>query len=186
MRGVQRLDRCAGFGVDRGPRRSVATPGARSSALARQDHRRGGAARSFGVAGEHRRSERRGALARLAEHEASANEARLDAAGASRCNAFIIAMRGTIRSLPCSPTSISNSIAGFFAAVALGTSLNLFLRIAAGTIAGFPRESLELGQWHRECAMRGKQIKFQSDSVMVNVNLGASTEKTALPSRKIG
>jgi hypothetical protein len=35
-------------------------------------------------------------------------------------------MRGTIRSLPRSPTSISNSIAGFFAAVALGTSLNLF------------------------------------------------------------
>jgi hypothetical protein len=123
-----------------------------------------------------------GALARVAEHEASANElvglgafpARADAAVASRCNAFIIAMRGTIRSLPWSPTSISNSIAGFFAAVALGTSLNLFLRIAAGTIAGFPRESLELGQWHRECAMRGKQIKFQSDSVMANVYLGVT------------
>jgi hypothetical protein len=94
-----------------------------------------------------------GALARLAEHEASANElvglgafpARPGAAVASRCNA-----------------------------VALGTSLNLFLRIAAGTIAGFPRESLELGQWHRECSMRGKQIKFQSDSVMADVYLGVT------------
>jgi hypothetical protein len=75
---------------------------------------------------------------------------------------------------PSRVISISNSIAGFFAAVALETSLNLFLRIAAGTIAGFPRESLELGQWHRECAMRGKQIKFQSDSVMANVYLGVT------------
>ena len=48
------------------------------------------------------------------------------------------------------------------------------LRIAAGTIAGFLRESLELGQWHRECAMRGKQIKFQSDSVMADVYLGVT------------
>jgi hypothetical protein len=48
------------------------------------------------------------------------------------------------------------------------------LRIAAGTIAGFPRESLKLGQWHRECAMRGKQIKFQSDSVMADVYLGVT------------
>src|ERR1700736_6712569 len=52
--------------------------------------------------------------------------------------------------------------------------LNLFLRIAAGTIVGFPRESLELGQWHRECAMRGKQIKFQSESVMADVYLGVT------------
>jgi hypothetical protein len=97
-----------------------------------------------------------------------------DAGAGSRCNACIIAMRGTIGSPLCSPTSISNSIAGFFAAVALGTSLNLFLCIAAGTIAGFPRESLELGQWHRECAMRGKEIKFQSDSVMADVYLGVT------------
>jgi hypothetical protein len=37
-----------------------------------------------------------------------------------------------------------------------------------------PRESLELGQWHRECAMRGKQIKFQSESVMADVYLGVT------------
>jgi hypothetical protein len=133
--------------------------------------------RSFGVAGD-TALRMSGALARIAEHEASANElaglgafpARADAAVASRCNAFIIAMRGTIRSLPCSPTSISNSIAGFFAAV--GTKS--ILRVAAGTIAGFPREPLELGQWHQECAMRGKQIKFQSDSVMADVHLGVT------------
>jgi hypothetical protein len=95
---------------------------------------------------------------------------RISATGSSARGAFV----WCIGSPPCSPTSISNSIAGFFAAVALGTSLNLFLRIATGTIAGFPRESLELGQWHRECAMRGKQIKFQSDSVMAGVYLGVT------------
>ena len=52
--------------------------------------------------------------------------------------------------------------------------LNLFLCIAAGTIAGFPRESLGLGQWRRESAVRGKQIKFQSESVMADVCLGVT------------
>jgi hypothetical protein len=44
--------------------------------------------------------------------------------------------------------------------------LNLFLCIAAGTIAGFPRE--------RESAVRRKQIKFQSESVMADVCLGVT------------
>ena len=33
-------------------------------------------------------------------------------------------------------------------------------------------KSLGLGQWHRECAVDGKQIKFQSESVMADVCLG--------------
>jgi hypothetical protein len=49
-----------------------------------------------------------------------------------------------------------------------------FLCIAAGTIAGFPREVMGLGQWHRECAVDSKQIKFQSESVMADVCLGVT------------
>jgi hypothetical protein len=52
--------------------------------------------------------------------------------------------------------------------------LNLFLCIAAGTIAGFPPESLGLGQSRRESAVRRKQIKFQSESVMAGVYLGVT------------
>ena len=35
-------------------------------------------------------------------------------------------------------------------------------------------KSLGLGQWHRECAVDGKQIKFQSESVMADVCLGVT------------
>ena len=48
----------------------------------------------------------------------------------------------------------------------------IFLYIAVGTIAAFPRESLGVGQWRRENAVRRKQIKFQSESVMADVCLG--------------
>jgi hypothetical protein len=50
--------------------------------------------------------------------------------------------------------------------------LNPYLCIAAGTIAGFPRDSRMLGQSLRESAVRGKQIKFQSESLTAAFCLG--------------
>jgi hypothetical protein len=53
-------------------------------------------------------------------------------------------------------------------------SLNRFLCIAAGTIAGFPRDSWRLGQSRRESAVRRKQIKFQSESLTAALCLGVA------------
>jgi hypothetical protein len=53
-------------------------------------------------------------------------------------------------------------------------SLNRFLCIAAGTIAGFPRDSRRLGQSRRESAVRRKQIKFQSESLTAALCLGVA------------
>jgi hypothetical protein len=38
----------------------------------------------------------------------------------------------------------------------------------------FPRESFGLGQWHRESAVRRKQLKFQSENVMADICLGVT------------
>jgi hypothetical protein len=52
--------------------------------------------------------------------------------------------------------------------------LNRFLYIAAGTIAGFPRDSCRLGQSRRESAVRRKQIKFQPESLTAALCLGVA------------
>src|SRR3979490_1264501 len=56
----------------------------------------------------------------------------------------------------------------------LAAPLNRFLCIAAGTIAGFPRDSWGSGQSRRENAVRGKQIKFQSESLTAALCLGVA------------
>ncbi|SRR5258706_9829044 len=59
-----------------------------------------------------------------------------------------------------------------FSVIGVWSILLILLYIAVGTIAAFPRESLGVGQWRRENAVRRKQIKFQSESVMADVCLG--------------
>ena len=58
-----------------------------------------------------------------------------------------------------------------FAALRL---LKSFLSIAVGAIAGFPRESLGVGQSRGENAVRGKQTKFQSESIRADLCLGVA------------
>jgi hypothetical protein len=50
--------------------------------------------------------------------------------------------------------------------------LKSILWVAAGTITGLPRESLGLKQSRRERAVRGKPIKFQSESITADLCLG--------------
>jgi hypothetical protein len=48
------------------------------------------------------------------------------------------------------------------------------LYIAAGTIAGFPRESLGMGQSRGKNAMRRKKTKLQSESIRADLCLGVA------------
>jgi hypothetical protein len=48
---------------------------------------------------------------------------------------------------------------------------------------GLPRESLGLRQWRRENAMRGKLIKFQSESVMARCLSRRNRRKLIHPRR---
>jgi hypothetical protein len=52
--------------------------------------------------------------------------------------------------------------------------LKSILWVAAGTITGLPRESLGLKQSRRESAVRGKLIKFQSESITADLCLGVA------------
>jgi hypothetical protein len=52
--------------------------------------------------------------------------------------------------------------------------LKSILWVAAGTITGLPRESLGLKQSRRESAVRGKPIKFQSESITADLCLGVA------------
>ena len=58
----------------------------------------------------------------------------------------------------------------------MGAPFEFILSIAAGTIAAAPRKSLGLGTIasRRESAVGGKQINFQSESVMADLCLGVA------------